>query len=107
MRIGGDAKAALDAIPKTADRMVRPNKLRFFLNRLQVGFLGAVYAFLVDVHYPLQAQRKPKEGILNLAKYMEKKIRIRFQGGREGKQNICSVQRISTRTRQLMLTSVL
>ena len=36
-------------------------------------------------HHGGQQQDKPKkESILDLSKYMEKKVRVRFNGGREG-----------------------
>lgn len=36
-----------------------------------------------------QAERPKKENILDLSKYMDKRITVKFSGGREGKHSIC------------------
>lgn len=36
-----------------------------------------------------QAEKPKKENILDLSKYMDKQINVKFNGGREGKQATC------------------
>lgn len=40
---------------------------------------------------PNQGDKKKKESIVDLGKYLDKPIRVKFQGGREGKHfNVCN-----------------
>ena len=44
-----------------------------------------------DVHRAVKKQSKPKkESILNLEKHMDKRVHVKFQGGREGARCWCS-----------------
>lgn len=42
-----------------------------------------------------QGERPKKENILDLAKYMDKQITVKFNGGREGKRSQCFLSTIA------------